>query len=180
MDNNKYYTNKYIDEHLKNKDKKNLIRDISNICYTVSCLNGNLEKALLYIKDNGVDLYQDFDEKYPFVYKEGKNIYANEDLGEAIFYLEENFCQERLDDIKKLRECLREMHKKEDEERKQKENIVKKTTGTSPNVQSRQTKKSSKKTTENKSLSAEKILTIAVIAVVVIFIAAKVLGTIIK
>ena len=83
-----------------------LLREaIGNICYTNrSFSNGEFDEVLSYIEKKGVKI-KDEGLKGELV-SEGKKSFSEEDFGDAVFELKENFCDERIADVKKIGRAL--------------------------------------------------------------------------
>lgn len=132
---NKYFTNRSIEKYVLENDIKSIKRSLGCICYTIDLLNGNFDKAVKYVEEEkNIKIREKFNSNIPLVYNKEKSTYSGRDLGLAVAYLQENFCDERIEDVKKVSKMI----DKKNEEEQIKENLKRKEIGTSPNVKSRQ------------------------------------------
>lgn len=90
-----------IEKGIANKDIRKLRAAIANICYTSRDFSSNeFDEAVQYVKANGINI-MDREVKGQLISKE-KNSYSEDDFADAVFMLKENFCQERIADVKKI------------------------------------------------------------------------------
>ncbi|AWW27728.1 MULTISPECIES: hypothetical protein [unclassified Acetobacterium] len=108
---NNFEVNEYLREHLEKKEVKKVASDLSVMVYTDRTLSdGRLMEMLKYIKTSYSDVYEQLIEKcdesqYKRLSQNGQLICKeiNEDtFADAVFALENNFCSERIEDIRVL------------------------------------------------------------------------------
>lgn len=103
MDSN--FQNK-LDERIKAGDRIALISLLTNICYVDKNFStGEFDEALNYVKERYSGIFAPSLDADPPLYgprvKNGEQL-TNKDFTDAVAHLNYNFCQERVDDIKKL------------------------------------------------------------------------------
>lgn len=127
---NSFEVNEYLREHLEKQEVKKVASDLSVMVYTDRTLSdGRLMEMLKYIKTSYPDVYEQLIEKcdeseFKLLSKDG--LLLNKDINEdtfadAVFALENNFCFDRIEDIRVLGKFL--YSQKESAENK-KENAV--------------------------------------------------------
>lgn len=140
-----FEVNEYLKEHLEKKEVKKVASDLSVVVYTDRTLSdGRLKEMLKYIKTSYPDVYEQLIEKcdesqFKRLSQNGELILKeiNEDtFADAVFALENNFCYERIEDIRVLGKYLYD----------KKESAEKKTDSTAPVA----------KTTERKAIVQQK------------------------
>lgn len=98
--------NQLVIEAVKTKDIIGLKSAISTLInYDRNFSRGYVETNLKYIKECGINIFEEFNHQELL---SNKNIseYTERDFSNAIFYLEKNFCNERLEDVKKIGQVL--------------------------------------------------------------------------
>lgn len=103
MDSN--FQNK-LDERIKAGDRTALISLLTNICYVDKNFStGEFDEALNYVKERYGEIFAPSFDADPPLYgprvQNGEQL-TNKDFTDAVAHLNYNFCQERVDDIKKL------------------------------------------------------------------------------
>ena len=89
-----------IEQGIRNGDVQGLRAAIGSICYTSRDFSsGEFDEAIRYVESKGIKLKDDALEGE--IVSEGKAVYADEDFARAIFELKKNFCDERIEDVKK-------------------------------------------------------------------------------
>lgn len=74
---------------------------LGNICYTNrNFSNGEFDEVLQYIEQKGIKIKED--SLKGNLVSEGKEKFSENDFGDAVFELKENFCDERIADVKKI------------------------------------------------------------------------------
>lgn len=120
-----FEVNEYLREHLEKKEIKKIASDLSVMVYTDRTLSdGRLKEMLKYIKTSYPDVYEQLIEKcdesqFKRLAQNGELVVKeiNEDtFADAVFALENNFCYERIEDIRVLGKYL--YAKKESAEKK--------------------------------------------------------------
>lgn len=89
---------------IKNNDIKGLRRALGTIIYTDrNFKKGELSDAINYITHNAkIDkLFEKFDSSIPLI-SSSKNNFSDDDFADAVYYLQNNFCYERINDVKKI------------------------------------------------------------------------------
>lgn len=91
-----------IENGIKNKDVKALREAIGSICYTSRDFSsGEFDEAIQYVESKGIQLK---DEKLigdPTISSQ-KDSFTDDDFADAIFELKNNFCDERIKDVKNI------------------------------------------------------------------------------
>lgn len=127
---NNFEVNEYLREHLEKQEVKKVASDLSVMVYTDRTLaDGRLMEMLKYIKTSYPDVYEQLIEKcdeseFKRLSKDGQllNKDINEDtFADAVFALENNFCKERIEDIRVLGKYL---YTQKESSEKKKENAV--------------------------------------------------------
>ena len=94
-----------IDEAILNKDIPTLRESIGNLCYLSRDFSDpEFDEVIEYVISKGIDL-KDSELKGDLV-SVGKDSYTNEDFSKAVYWLKENFCDERIEDVKKIGKAL--------------------------------------------------------------------------
>lgn len=150
-----------IKENVEKKDIKALKSNIKVIInFDKNFSRGYAKVNLDYIKNHGINLYESYDNK-GLMSSKPQNEYTDRDYTDAIFYLTENFCNERLEDVKKIGEILYKVNPQEIDTNKEKITIAKKSQcGTDKRITTvkkfqLETDKTTK--TSNKKLKGKKI-----------------------
>ena len=124
-----------IERGILQNDIASLRESIGSICYICRDFsNGEFDAVVEYVCGKGVDLMDK--ELVGELISSDKTTYTDEDFARAIFLLKKNFCQERIDDVKKIGKTL---YKREEKFQ------TPQTTGTDPNAQSHQASKKDSK-----------------------------------
>lgn len=127
---NNFEVNEYLREHLEKKEVEKVASDLSVIVYTDRTLaDGRLMEMLTYIKTSYPDVYEQLMKKcdesqFKRLSKDGQllNKDINEDtFADAVFALENNFCRERIEDIRVLGKYL--YSQREGAEKKKETNV---------------------------------------------------------
>ena len=117
-----------IERGILQNDIASLRESIGSICYICRDFsNGEFDAVVEYVCGKGVDLMDK--ELVGELISSDKTTYTDEDFARAIFWLKKNFCQERIDDVKKIGKTL---YKRTEEIQ------TPQTTGTDPNARSHQ------------------------------------------
>lgn len=94
-----------IERGIKSNDIPRLRRVIGNICYTNrSFSNGEFDEAINYVMNKGIKLKDDRLVGQLISQKTGP--YTDNDFADAVFGLKENFCDERINDVKAIGRSL--------------------------------------------------------------------------
>ena len=95
-----------IENGIENGDVQGLREAIGSICYTNRDFSsGEFDEILSYVESKGVKIKED-SLIGTLVFSENKTDYTDEDFTRAIFELKRNFCQDRIDDVKKIGKCI--------------------------------------------------------------------------
>ena len=98
--------NQLVMEAVRTKDIIGLKSAISTLInYDRNFSRGYVESNLEYIKRNGINIFEEFNHQ-KLISNKSSNQYTEKDFSDAIFYLEKNFCNERLEDVKKIGKVL--------------------------------------------------------------------------
>ena len=125
-----------IERGILQNDITVLRESIGNICYTCSDFsNSEFDEVVEYVCGKGIKLMDK--ELVGELISADKTIYTDEDFAKAVFLLKKNFCQERIDDVKKIGKTL---YRKKAESN----NPSTQSAGTSPNVRCHQVSKKAK------------------------------------
>ena len=121
-----------VESGIAERDVEKLREAMGNICYTDrSFSTGEFDNQLKNIRDNGVDI---FDKALDGeLVSEGKTSYTDDDFARAVFELKNNFCLERIEDVKKIGRAL---YKPAPKPEPAVRTAVSQSKGTSPNSQS--------------------------------------------
>ena len=92
---------KEIENGIAKRNISALREAIGNICFTSKDFSsGEFDEAINYVKSKGIDIL-DYELIGDLVSK-GKDTYSKDDFADAVFMLQENFCKERIADVKKI------------------------------------------------------------------------------
>lgn len=122
-----------IENDIAQNNIKSLREKIGSLCYTSrSFSSSEFDEVVSYVIQKGIALK---DEKLVgSLISEGKETYTDEDFTRAVFELKRNFCDERINDVKKIG---RSLYKKSEPKAIDSSTAHRnKDTGTIPNVQS--------------------------------------------
>lgn len=129
-----------IENGIASRDIKKLREAIGSLCYTSRDFSsGEFDEAIRYVEGHGIKIKENYNGE-PLISQE-KTMYSDEDFANAVFELKNNFCNERIEDVKRIGKILyKKKTKKQQESEKQIETTVKLSSqnGTSPNLQSHQ------------------------------------------
>lgn len=90
-----------IENGIANRNISALREAIGNLCFTSKDFSsGEFDEAINYVKNKGIDI-MDYELIGDLVSK-GKDTYSKDDFADAVFMLQENFCKERIADVKKI------------------------------------------------------------------------------
>lgn len=129
-----------VDEAISNNDIEMLKEIVGNLCYACRDFSdGKFDEAIRYIKANGIELKEAYNAKEPLV-SEGKSELTDDDFSEAVYRLKNNFCDERIRDVKKIGKALYGVEIKviETKATKERKKASSGTEGTVPNQTSHQ------------------------------------------
>lgn len=91
----------FLDKRINANDIEDLRNAISNISYTSRDFSsGEFDEAVRYVESKGIKLKEDC--LVGELVSNGKSSFSNEDFARAVFELKKNFCQDRIDDLKKI------------------------------------------------------------------------------
>jgi len=173
-----FEVNEYLREHLEKKEVKKVASDLSVMVYTDRTLSdGRLKEMLKYIKTSYPDVYEQLIEKcdesqFRRLSKDGELLQReiNEDtFADAVFALENNFCYERIEDIRVLGKYL--YSKKESAKTKKEDTVaVAKTSERKAVVQQKGTRPvgEQRRSPKKKKISGGLVLILAGVALLVI------------
>lgn len=95
-----------IENGILNKDREVLRKAIGNLCYTSRDFSsGEFDEAIEYVESKGINLKDDFLVGVPTISSQ-KSVFTDEDFADAVFELKENFCDERIQDVKNIGKSL--------------------------------------------------------------------------
>ena len=94
-----------IEEGIADNDIERIREAIGSICYVDRDFSkGEFDRVLRYVESKGIKVKDDtLDGK---LISDGKTAYTDEDFTRAIFMLKKNFCNERIEDVKKIGKTL--------------------------------------------------------------------------
>ena len=103
--------NKYsaVEKGIKENDIDALREAIGTLPYRRSFDTGEFYQLVKYVESRGIKL-KDKELKGKLI-SDGKDTFTEDDFAKAIFELKRNFCDERIKDVKKIREILRDKKK---------------------------------------------------------------------
>lgn len=130
-----------IEIGIKGNDIRVLREAIGNICYTSrNFSSGEFDEAIRYVESYGIKLKDERLVGDPPISSQ-KSTFTDDDFADAIFELKENFCDERIRDVKTIGKALYGNSSEEAKPRNNTQNtpIQKTSYGTDPNVSSHQT-----------------------------------------
>lgn len=91
-----------IEKAIAQKDMKALREAVGNICYTSRDFSsGEFDEAIKYAKEKGMDIKESSLTGKPTISSQ-KSSFTDDDFAEAVFALKENFCDERIQDVKEI------------------------------------------------------------------------------
>ena len=173
-----FEVNEYLREHLEKKEVKKVASDLSVMVYTDRTLSdGRLMEMLKYIKTSYPDVYEQLIKKcdesqFKRLSMDGQllNKDINEDtFADAVFALENNFCKERIEDIRVLGKYL--YSKKESAKKKTDRTVpVAKTTERKAIVQQKGTRPmgEQRRSPKKKKISGGLVLILAGVVMIVV------------
>ena len=97
------YTNELIEECINNNDLVGLRDVVGSICYTCRDFSdGEFYRAIHYVEiTRGIKIKEKFNPEPALISKtKPKEEFTLEDFGNAVFDLKNNFCDERIEDVK--------------------------------------------------------------------------------
>lgn len=119
-----------IEKGIEQHDIKGLREAIGSICYTSRDFSsGEFDEAVRYVEKKGIKIKDD--SLIGELVSSGKTDYTDEDFARAVFELKKNFCDDRIEDVKKIGKSLYKPVQKEAAHESR-------PSGTSPKVQSHQ------------------------------------------
>ena len=87
-----------IESCIANHDIEGLRNAIGSLCYvSMDFSSGDFLEAISYVESKGIKLKED--SLVGELVSKGKTTFTEDDFGDAVFELKENFCQERIDDV---------------------------------------------------------------------------------
>lgn len=91
-----------IESGISNHDLETIREAIGNICYlSRNFSSGEFDEAIRYVESKGINIKEDT-LVGDLITSEGQNTYTDEDFERAVFELKENFCDERIQDVKSI------------------------------------------------------------------------------
>lgn len=91
-----------IEKGIANNDVKALREAVGSICYTCRDFSdGEFDNVIKYIESKGIKIKDDNLVGNPTISSQ-KDSFTDEDFAKAVFELKKNFCDERIDDVKKI------------------------------------------------------------------------------
>ena len=94
-----------VENGILNNDIKGLREAVGTLCYTSRDFSsGEFDEVVAYVEKRGIKLKDDKLEGE--LVSEGKTTYTDEDFAYAVFELKNNFCDERIADVKKIGKAL--------------------------------------------------------------------------
>lgn len=91
-----------IESGIEKNDIKALRRALGNICYTNrNFSNGEFDEVVCYVESKGIKLKDDALVGDPTISSQ-KSAFTDEDFAMAVLELKENFCDERIQDVKTI------------------------------------------------------------------------------
>lgn len=138
-----------IEKGIADNDIERIREAIGNVCYTSRDFSsGEFDRVLRYVESKGIKVKDDtLDGK---LISDGKTAYTDEDFARAILMLKKNFCNERIEDVKKIGKTL---YKKTVQKDQNKSNEKEETHLTNQNQTDNKEKDSKKEETpENKEV----------------------------
>ena len=94
-----------IEKGIKEKDIEGLRESVANICYVDrNFSNGEFDQVLSYIESKNINIKDD--KLVGNLISKEKSTYNDEDFARAVFELKKNFCDERINDVKKIGKAL--------------------------------------------------------------------------
>lgn len=91
-----------IESGIANNDLELLREAVGNICYTSrNFSSGEFDEAIRYVESKGINIKEEHLVGELIVSTE-KNNFTDEDFERAVFELKENFCEERIQDVKTI------------------------------------------------------------------------------
>ena len=102
-----YIPNDLMKQAIEEKCELSIKSCLKGIIYSDrSFSNNEFDDALEYIKSSGIDLYKAYDGKGLLFSEAKKTILTDDDFTKAVFLLTENFCEERIQDLKNIAKVL--------------------------------------------------------------------------
>lgn len=91
-----------IEKGIEKKDVQALREAIGSICYTSRDFSsGEFDEAVKYVESKGIKIKDEQLIGTPTITSQ-KSTYTDDDFADAIFELKENFCDERIEDVKTI------------------------------------------------------------------------------
>lgn len=95
-----------IEKGIAECDVKKLRTAIASISYTCRDFSdGEFDKVVKYVESKGIKLKDDQLVGNPTISSQ-KNVYTEDDFTRAVYELKKNFCDERIEDVKKIGKSL--------------------------------------------------------------------------
>lgn len=126
-----------IEQGIARRDIRALREAIGTICYlNRDFSSGEFDEAVRYVESKGIQLKDDgLIGELPV--SSQKSSFTEDDFGAAVFELKENFCNERIEDVKKIGKALYSV--KEQAKLETRRQMGQTKHGTDPNAESHQT-----------------------------------------
>lgn len=148
-----------IEKGIAECDVKKLRTAIASISYTCRDFSdGEFDKVVKYVESKGIKLKDDQLVGNPTISSQ-KNVYTEDDFTRAVYELKKNFCDERIEDVKKIGKSL--YGNRKEKVVKQAPDIQEKSNRIYPKVQDHQNEK-------NKIMFAVLVVIIIVILIICI------------
>jgi hypothetical protein len=94
-------------EGVKSKNLSKIREALGTICYTSRDFrSGAFDAHLKYVLDSGIDIFEEYNGEPLISEKKKLEDMNDDDFSEAVFELKENFCKERINDVKKIGKYL--------------------------------------------------------------------------
>lgn len=95
-----------LEERIRTNDIAGLKEAIGNICYIDrNFSSGEFEELIQYVESKGIRLRDEKLTGEPLISSQ-KSVFTNKDFARAIFEMKGNFCDERIEDVKKIGRAL--------------------------------------------------------------------------
>ena len=158
-----------IEKGIAEHDVKALREAIGSICYTCRDFSdGEFDAVVEYVEKSGIKIKDDNLVGSPILSNQ-KNTFTDEDFAKAVFALKKNFCDERILDVKKIGKTLYSVNAASNKSKIRNEQkplmssttVKKKSSGTSPNLNSHQPEKKQSHTIQ---------MVLGMMAIIIVFI----------
>lgn len=127
-----------IEEGIRKKDINGLRETVGSICYIDRDFSdGEFDEVVRYIESKGIRIKDDRGLVGELISAD-KTVYKEDDFTRAVFEMKKNFCDERINDVKKIGKSLYKKTKQSQTPAKPRPSAGAGSTGTDPNFQSHQ------------------------------------------